>query len=564
MPVLDVLSAADLSAVIATFRDGLKRHREVINRLNVYPVPDGDTGTNMSLTMESVVTELSGVEGVDLEHPEQGSADLDAVCKAIVHGSLMGARGNSGVILSQLLRGLCEGLNVTDGAPGGAALTAALTRADELAREAVMRPVEGTILTVARGAAEGAQGALVEAEASLADVIRSAREGALEALARTPSLLPVLAQAGVVDSGGTGYILLFDALCTVVMGEPMPEPPPLPEGAGPGLDVEVADVDKALADLRYEVMYLLEAPDDRIPAFKEVWAGLGDSIVVVGGDGLWNCHIHTDEVGPSIEACLDAGRPRNIRVTDLLEEVEEEKWVREAAASADVGPSDVPLGPAPATGVVAVASGDGIGRIFRSLGVEGLIAGGQSMNPSIAELVASVDALRSDEVIVLPNNSNIKPVANRVDELSAKQVWVVPTDTIAEGFAALLAYDPAAGGAENAAAMEASARRVIPGEVTRAVRSTDSPAGPITTGDWLGLSREGIEVVADSLPGVACLLLEHLMTDEHDLLTIIEGDGASSADTRRITEWVKEHRPAVETEVHHGGQPLYPYLFSIE
>ena len=566
MPVLDVLSAADFSAVIATFRDGLRSHRDVINRLNVYPVPDGDTGTNMSLTMESVVNELTGVPGVVLDDRAAWAADLDAVCKAVVHGSLMGARGNSGVILSQLLRGLAEGLNVAHGAPGGGELAAALARADELAREAVMRPVEGTILTVARGAAEGARGVLgATPEATLAAVIHGAREGALEALASTPSLLPVLAQAGVVDSGGTGYILLFDALRTVVVGEPMPEPPPLPEGvADLVVSAEVADVDKALAGLRYEVMYLLEAPDDRIPAFKEVWAGLGDSIVVVGGDGLWNCHIHTDEIGASIEACLDAGRPRNIRVTDLLDEVEEEKWVREAAGAADAGPAEVPLGPAPASGVVAVASGDGIGRIFRSLGVEGLIAGGQSMNPSIAELVQSVDALRSDEVIVLPNNSNIKPVANRVDELSTKQVWVVPTDTIAEGFAALLAYDPAASGAENAAAMEASARRVIPGEVTRAVRSTDSPAGPIATGDWLGLSREGIEVVADTLAGVACSLLEHLMTEAHDLVTIIEGDGSSAADTRRITEWVREHRPAAETEVHHGGQPLYPYLFSIE
>jgi dihydroxyacetone kinase-like predicted kinase len=218
----------------------------------------------------------------------------------------------------------------------------------------------------------------------------------------------------------------------------------------------------------------------------------------------------------------------------------------------------------PVTGVVAVASGDGIGRIFRSLGVQGLIAGGQSMNPSIAELVAAVDAQRSDEVIVLPNNSNIRPVADRVDELSTKTVWVVPTDTIAEGFAALLAYDPAAHGESNARAMEDSARKVVAGEVTRAVRASHSDAGPIATGDWLGLSRQGIEVVGDSLAGVACSLLDVLVTDDHDLVTIIEGEGSGPADTRRITEWLRDHRPKVETEEHHGGQPLYPYLFSIE
>jgi dihydroxyacetone kinase-like predicted kinase len=311
-------------------------------------------------------------------------------------------------------------------------------------------------------------------------------------------------------------------------------------------------------------MYLLEAADETVPAFKEVWAGLGDSIVVVGGDGLWNCHIHTDEVGPAIEAALDAGRPRNIRVTDLLEEVEEERWVREHAGEADAGASQVPLGPTPVTSVVAVASGDGIGRIFRSLGAQRLIAGGQSMNPSIAELVAAVDELASDEVIVLPNNGNIRPVANRVNELSAKQVWVVPTETIAEGFAALMAYDPEAGGKANAEAMEATARRVVPGEVTRAVRDSDTDAGPVRSGDWLGLSRDGIEVVKDSLAGAACALLELLITDDHDLVTIIEGEGSGAADTRRITEWLKEARPVVETEVHHGGQPLYPYLFSIE
>ena len=325
-----------------------------------------------------------------------------------------------------------------------------------------------------------------------------------------------------------------------------------------------SDADAALAGLRYEVMYLLEAADETIPAFKEVWAGLGDSIVVVGGDGLWNCHIHTDEVGPAIEASLDAGRPRNIRVTDLLEEVEEERWVREGAGELDSGPSEAPLGPTPVTSVVAVASGEGIGRIFRSLGVQRLIAGGQSMNPSIAELVEAVDELASDEVIVLPNNGNIRPVANRVDELSHKRVWVVPTETIAEGFAALLAYDPEAGGEANAEAMEATATKVVPGEVTRAVRDSETSAGPVRTGDWLGLSRDGIEVVGETLSDAACALLDLLVTDAHDLVTLIEGEGSGAADTRRITEWLREARPDVETEVHHGGQPLYPYLFSIE
>ena len=554
----DALDSAALRRAIGTFRDGLRSHQQFINRLNVYPVPDGDTGTNMALTLESVTSELDGLE----------SPDLDATCRAIAHGSLMGARGNSGVILSQLLRGLTDGLNTPEGRPGARDLAGALMIADSLARDAVQRPVEGTILTVARGAAEAANEA-ADAGGTLVAVAEAARDGAAKALALTPTLLPVLEQAGVVDAGGTGFLLLFDALLTALDDRPMPEPPHLPDvaaGVTPGMPgAAVGDEAYAkLAGLRYEVMYLLEAPDETIPAFKEVWAGLGDSIVVVGGDGLWNCHIHTDEVGPTIEASLDAGRPRSIRVTDLLEEVEEERWVREGAGDEASGPSLSPPGPTPVTSVVAVASGDGIGRIFRSLGVQRLIAGGQSMNPSIAELVAAVDALASDDVVVLPNNGNIRPVANRVDELSIKRVWVVPTETIAEGFAALLAYDPEAGGEANATAMEATARKVVPGEVTRAVRDTETAAGPVRTGDWLGLSRDGIEVVGDSMAEAACALLDVLVTDDHDLVTIIEGEGSGVADTRRITEWLHEARPLVEIEAHHGGQPLYPYLFSIE
>jgi DAK2 domain fusion protein YloV len=563
MVVLDALGAAELCELIATYRDGLRSHQDVIDRLNVYPVPDGDTGTNMALTLESVTDELIGLE----------SPDLDAVCRAIAHGSLMGARGNSGVILSQLLRGIAEGLNGPSAMPGAGEWSDALTIADRLAREAVMKPVEGTIITVARRAAEEARAA-AEAGKSLVDVAEASRAAAAEALELTPSLLPVLEQAGVVDAGGAGLLLLFDALLSVLDGRSMPKPPVLtatdfgplnPEAPGTAFSSAGDGAGEAnLAGLRYEVMYLLDAADETIPSFKEVWAGLGDSIVVVGGDGTYNCHIHTDDIGAAIEVSLQAGRPYSIRVTDLLEQVEEERWVREAAANVGSGPAETPPGPAPTTGVVAVATGDGIGRIFRSLGVQGLISGGQSMNPSTADLVEAVDALRSDEVVILPNNGNIRPVADRVDDLTDKTVWVVPTDTIAEGFAALLAYDPEAHGDVNARAMQASALEVVPGEVTRAVRDSGSKVGPIAEGDWLGLSRTGIEVVRDTLSDAACALLDVLVLDTHGLVTIIEGEGSGAADTRRITEWLRDHRPGVETEVHHGGQPLYPYLFSIE
>jgi len=353
---------------------------------------------------------------------------------------------------------------------------------------------------------------------------------------------------------------VLDALLHVLDGRPLPEAPPL-EALAPGAGAERAASPILPGDLRYEVMYLLEAPDDTVAALKDVWAGIGDSIVVVGGDGLWNCHIHTNDIGASIEAGLDAGRPREIRVTDLSEQVEEEYWVRQMTAD----PGDAaPPGPVPVTGVVAVVTGTGVGRIFRSLGVYRQVVGGQSMNPSTAELLAAVDALGSDEVVVLPNNTNICAVAQQVDELTTKTVRVVPTGSIVEGFAALMAYDPAAPAEVNQRTMTASAQHVLPAEVTRAVRDAASEAGPVQTGDWIGLCRDGIVAVAPTVFGVTAGLLGRLLADEHELVTLIEGEGATAADTRRIIGWLAEEYPNVATEVHHGGQPLYPYLLGLE
>jgi DAK2 domain fusion protein YloV len=583
MEALSELTGADVARAVGAYRHVLRLHQDVINRLNVYPVPDGDTGTNMALTVEAAVAELGELKGMaDLTGTDFGpgapggsgpAPDMGAVCKAIAHGSLMGARGNSGVILSQLLRGFTGVLAGADQV-GPAEVARALVAASESAREAVLRPVEGTILTVAQAAAVGADQA-AENGATLTGVLDQARQVAAEALARTPEQLPVLAQAGVVDAGGTGYLLMLDALLTAVDGRLLPQAPaPGPDGpalssvtAGDDNDGGGADlgdwVEGAGGHLRYEVMYMLEAADATMPAFKEVWAGIGDSIVVVGGEGLWNCHIHTNDVGASIEAALDVGRPRNIRVTDLVEQMEDERWVREATAAAPGGQEER-SGPAPRTAVVAVANGEGVGRIFRSLGVHHLVAGGQSMNPSTQQILEVVEGVSSDEVVLLPNNDNIRPVAMQVCELATKTVRVVPTSGIVEGFAALLEYDPEAGAVDNAAAMAASARRVVAGEVTQAVRDATGPMGPIKTGDWLGLSRDGVEVVGETLGEAACGLLGKLLRDDHELVTLIEGDGSGVAATRQVTEWLAEHRADIAVEVHHGGQPLYPYLISIE
>jgi dihydroxyacetone kinase-like predicted kinase len=311
-------------------------------------------------------------------------------------------------------------------------------------------------------------------------------------------------------------------------------------------------------------MYLLSAPDDSIEAFKEVWAGLGDSIVVVGGDGLWNCHIHTNDVGAAIESGLDAGRPRRIRVTDLDEQVEEERWVRESVDAPGAGPSVEGAGPPPTTDVVAVVTGDGIGRIFRSLGVHHLVLGGQTMNPATADLVKAVEAVASHEVVILPNNKNIRPVAERVDALTNKTVRVVATGSIVEGFAALLAYDPGAGAEENVGAMTDSAAHVVPAEITQAVRDSTTDAGEVHEGDYIGISRDGVVAVADSAVMCARVLLSRLLNESHELVTLIEGEGAKVGDTRSVEEWLSEEFPDVALEVHHGGQPLYPYLLGIE
>ncbi|MGD0055680.1 MAG: DAK2 domain-containing protein [Acidimicrobiales bacterium] len=538
------LSARDLRATIATYATLLRSHKEVIDRLNVYPVPDGDTGTNMTLTVESVIAELE---------PLEADASMQDVCQAIAHGSLMGARGNSGVILSQLLRGLVEKFRAAK-AITPELLAQSFEHADALARLAVVRPIEGTILSIARAGAEGARAATT----SLTTLARGARDKARVALAFTPEQLPVLKRAGVVDSGGAGLVLLYDALCNVVADDPLPEPPPIESIV---VHVHEEPDGNDVADLRYEVMYLLDADDAKMHAFREVWSGIGDSIVIVGGDGLYNCHIHTDEIGAAIEAALDAGRPREIRITDLSEQIVEERWVREGSA---VQPEEVDLGPAPTTAVVAVVVGDGVGRIFRSLGVRTLVKGGQSMNPSTADLVAAVRETGSSQVVLLPNNKNIRPVAEQVNTLVDQDVTVVPTSSIVEGFAALLAYDPDATAIENAHAMCESALHVVAGEVTRAVRDTSTDAGEVHVGDWIGLGDHGVRSVADSIASAANQLLATLVKPEHELITIIEGDGSTPANTRRITEYLADEFPSLSVEVHQGGQPLYPYYFGIE
>ena len=611
---LTTLDSDALAEAIRTYRTALDQHRVTIDRLNVYPVPDGDTGTNMALTLAAVSEELLRAGA--------GRADI---CRAISHGALMGARGNSGVIVSQLLRGMAATLAPSDEHPeaeppiDASLLARGLMAASTAADGAVMRPVEGTILSVARASAQAAEralGALAgDEDGALATVLESAKQAGQTALEATPQQLPVLADAGVVDAGAAGYLLLLDALLSVVDGRPLPDAVDLPAevaaviahgNAGASLQGVAADpVAEQRAELhshldgdgghdvhdpsgtRYEVMFLLSAPDENIDDFKVAWDSLGDSIVMVGGDGLWNCHIHTDDIGPVIEAGIDAGRPHRIQITDLHEQVAglgghgahagqhgahgahagqhgahgAHAGQHGAHAGAAAEPAQRPL---VGCAVVAVSPAAGLDELFASLGCHELVTGGQTMNPSTAELLAAIEAAPSEQVVVLPNNSNIVPVARQAGEHAGKTVTVVATTSVPAGLAALIGYDPDASADANAESMGDAADAVSAGEVTQAVRDTAAPAGPVAAGQWIGLDGGGISAAGDTASAAAVGLLDAMLTPAHEILTLIEGAGAQAAGTAEVTAWLAEHWPDVEVERHVGGQDHYPYLFGIE
>jgi DAK2 domain fusion protein YloV len=547
MSALDRLGPPELRTVVSRYRDALRAHQEELNRLNVYPVPDGDTGTNMALTLESVTNEIGTAESM----PE--------VCRAVAHGSLMGARGNSGVILSQILRALADTFSDLDGA-GGADVVAGLRHAADAAYQAVMRPVEGTILTVAREAAEAAEAAQADGRGALVDVLDAALTAARESVARTPDLLPVLREAGVVDAGGHGFTLLLAAFLEVVDGRPIPDPEVIHTPAAVEAHLRGGDV----SSLRFEVMYLLDADDATIPAFKDAWDAIGDSIVVVGGSGLWNCHVHTNDIGAAIEAGIEAGRPARIRVTDLQDQVEEEAWVREHAGDIP-GPAAHTFAPEEVTtAVVAVAVGEGVRRLFASLGVQVVVAGGQSMNPSTAQILEAVEACNAQSVVILPNNKNIVPVARQVAEVTTRDVAVVPTSSVVEGLAVLVCYDGAAPLDSNAKSMQESLERIRSGEITQAVRDGVAECGPIAAGDWIALDRDGIHVVAPTPADAAIGLLDRLVDDDSELVTVLVGADADRGATTRIEQHLAFAHPHVEIEFHQGDQPLYPYLIGVE
>ena len=460
MGVLLSLAPADLRRVVSTYRDALRNHQEELNRLNVYPVPDGDTGTNMALTLESVVGELPG-----------DGSNMEQVCEAIRHGSLMGARGNSGVILSQILRGLADTFSPLESisAPD---VVAGLRRAADAAYEAVLRPVEGTILTVVRLAAEAVEQASANGEATLNDVLERAANAARAAVASTPDLLPVLRDAGVVDAGGPRLR---------AAARRVPQRRVRAPGAGAGDRVDAGRGRRAPPRRRWRRRHLRAAlrgdvlpprrrrHDPAVQGARGAISATRSSSWAATASGTATC-TRTTSAPPSRRASSPVG-PSEIRVTDLHEQVEEreeEAWVREQT---DGRRSRAPVEHV-ATGVVAVAVGAGLEQLFASLGVQHIVAGGQSMNPSTAQILEAVQQCAADGVIVLPNNKNIVPVARQVPELADRPVTVVPTAAVVEALAALVVYDADASIEENTAAMDEAAARVRAGEVTQAVRDS--------------------------------------------------------------------------------------------
>lgn len=526
--MLQALGPAGLRAWCVTGLDLLAQAREEIDGLNVFPVPDGDTGTNLQLTMTAVVEALAA------------TTDDAGVVTAVVRGSLMGARGNSGVILSQLLRGLCEAL----GGGTGPELAGALLASATGAYDAVGVPVEGTVLTVAREAAEAVRGS----RADLAGVVAAASRAAGESLARTPDLLPALREAGVVDAGGRGWCVLLQALEQVVTGTAAVRTvvgarPTAPSGA---------TAHEAVA-FDHEVQFLLEgASDDAVERLRAELGALGDSLVVVGSDGLHKVHVHVTDVGAALEAGARAGSPSQTTVTRFADQVGActERPVRD----------ERPVG----RRVVAVVQGAGLEEIFRLAGAE-VVTGGPSSSPSTRELLDAVRASRAGEVVLLPNDGNVCSVAEAAaaqGRLEGLSVRVLPTRSVLEGLAALSVADGATPLDDDVACMAAAAAGTCWAEVTTAVRAASTPAGPCRAGDVLGLLEGDIVVVGADVEQVARDLLARMVVATSEVVTVVLGLGTTPAHGERLTTYLADRD--LEVVVLDGGQLHRPLLLGVE
>jgi hypothetical protein len=543
----------------------LERNKDYINELNVFPVPDGDTGSNMSLTIMAAAREVGA-----LENPT-----INDLSKTISSGSLRGARGNSGVILSQLLRGFCKEIKDKK-AITTTVLADGFVRGVETAYKAVMKPKEGTILTVAKGVAEKAI-EMAEARVSVeefADAVIA--EGDL-VLSKTPDMLPVLAEAGVVDSGGQGLMEFLKGAFRGLKGE---EIQPLDSGAAvsgskPAVNVSSEDIDTSHIKFGYctEFIIMLEKEYNmEIEAkFKEFLTSIGDSLVVVSDDEIVKVHVHTNHPGLAFEKGLEFGSLTSMKVDNMREEHREKVIMeqdRQAAAKKDAeeaAKKEAKSEPKKPYGFVAVSAGDGIDQIFTELGVDHIIKGGQTMNPSTEDVMQAIEKVNADTVFVLPNNKNIILAANQAADIEEeKSVVVIPSKTIPQGISAMIGFNEDADTASNKEFMLESMSAVKSGQVTYAVRDTSIDGKDIKTGDYMGIDDEGIKSVGTEIDVVVKELIEAMASEESELLSVYYGEDVSDEDAAALSDKLTESFPNYEVELHKGGQPVYYYLLSLE
>ena len=527
----------------------LERNREAVDALNVFPVPDGDTGTNMSLTMGSATRELT-----QKEYPR-----ADQAAEALAKGALRGARGNSGVITSQLYRGFARALEgVEKITPMDFAK--ALKSGADTAYKAVMKPKEGTILTVARVIAEDA---LKQAQAApddfdaLFNVILTTGENILK---RTTEMLPVLKQAGVVDAGGRGLMLLYQGYAAVLRGETIDA---LPDTIEAGAEVEFVDDHDSLEEITFAycteflVQYLKAGVNDNdIDAFRRRLNRIGDCVLVVGDLELVKVHVHTNDPGKALQYGLELGELVNLKIENMVEQRRENLRKKEEQAKND---------PPKPYGMVSVSLGEGFSHILRDLQVDAVVEGGQTMNPSIEDLAKAIESVNAETIFVFPNNGNIILAAQQAAELcDDKNVQVLPTKNVAMGIAAAVAFQPDLSVEENMARMNEAAQRVRTGTITYAVRDSDFENMHITEGDIIGLHNGIVEFKSDNTHDVAIELTKAIVTDDDGLITVYYGADTKEEDANALAAEIEEKYPDCDVEVHSGGQPLYYYLISVE
>lgn len=538
----------------------LESKKEWINELNVFPVPDGDTGTNMTLTIMSAAKEVAAME----------NPDMATLSKAISSGSLRGARGNSGVILSQLFRGFTKGIRDYD-VITIPIVAAACEKAVETAYKAVMKPKEGTILTVAKGSAMKARELADAGEEDMGKFLQEIIAHAEYVLSQTPEMLPVLKQAGVVDSGGQGLVEVLHGAYDAFMGKEVdftvsePAPASAPKAAGGNLEAQANMEIKFGYCTEFIIMLNKTFNIKQEMDFKAYLESIGDSIVVVADDDVVKVHVHTNDPGLAIQKALKYGALSNMKIDNMRLEHQEKLFKMTEGAEEKKESTEEPAAEHKEAGFIAVSVGEGIDEIFKELGVDHIIAGGQTMNPSTEDVVNAIEKVNADTVYVLPNNKNIILAANQAKYLvEDKNVVVIPTKTIPQGITAVINYVPDMGPEENEATMSEEITRVKTGEVTYAVRDTMIDDKEIKQGDYMGIGDAGILAVGSDIEEVSFQMIEAMMEEDLELISIYYGADTTEEAAQKLKERVEERYPSCDIELQYGGQPIYYYIISAE